>query len=76
MDPGGTRVVEQNFQFDLVSTDKLLRKFIDREITVEQTRGDKVDKFDRHAAVDGRRDGVARGRRLVRGIAQLRDYAA
>ncbi len=44
-DPGGTRVVEQNFQFDLVSTDKLLRKFIDREITVEQTRGDKVDSF-------------------------------
>src|SRR5262245_56756338 len=27
-DPKGTRVVEQNFQFDLVSTDKLLRKFI------------------------------------------------
>jgi hypothetical protein len=44
-DPGGTRVVEQNFQFDLVSTDKLLHKFIDREITVEQTRGDKVDSF-------------------------------
>src|SRR4249920_1435594 len=30
-DPTGTHVVEQNFQFDLVSTDKLLRKFIDRE---------------------------------------------
>jgi hypothetical protein len=44
-DPAGTRVVEQNFQFDLVSTDKLLRKFIDREITVEQTRGEKVDSF-------------------------------
>jgi hypothetical protein len=44
-DPTGTRVVEQNFQFDLVSTDKLLQKFIDREITVEQTRGEKVDTF-------------------------------
>jgi len=44
-DPKGTRVVEQNFQFDLVSTDKLLRKFIDREITVEQTRGDKLDSY-------------------------------
>jgi hypothetical protein len=44
-DPTGTRVVEQNFQFDLVSTDKLLQKFIDREITVEQTRGEKVDSF-------------------------------
>jgi hypothetical protein len=44
-DPKGTRVVEQNFQFDLVSTDKLLHKFIDRDITVEQTRGDKVDSY-------------------------------
>jgi hypothetical protein len=44
-DPNGTRVVEQNFQFDLVSTDKLLRKFVDQPITVEQARGDKVDTF-------------------------------
>jgi hypothetical protein len=44
-DPKGTRVVEQNFQFDLVSTDKLLRKFVDRSISVEQTRGDKVETF-------------------------------
>jgi len=44
-DPKGTRVVEQNFQFDLVSTEKLLRKFIDKEITVEQARGDKLDTY-------------------------------
>ena len=44
-DPSGTRVVEQNFQFDLVSTEKLLQKFIDREITVEQGRADKVEIF-------------------------------
>lgn len=44
-DPTGTRVVEQNFQFDLVSTAKLLEKFIDREIEVEQLRGDKVETF-------------------------------
>jgi len=31
-----TRVLEQNFQFDLVSTDKLLLKYIDRSITVER----------------------------------------
>lgn len=31
------RVLEQNFQFDLVSTDKLLQKFIDRPLTVERT---------------------------------------
>jgi hypothetical protein len=44
-DPQGTRVVEQNFEFDLVSTDKLLQKFIDKEISVEQTRGDKLDTY-------------------------------
>ncbi len=44
-DPDGTRVIEQNFQFDLVSTDKLLTKFIDREIIVEQARGDTVESF-------------------------------
>jgi hypothetical protein len=44
-DPDGTRVVEQNFQFDLVSSEKLLEKYVDREITVEQTRGDNVESF-------------------------------
>jgi len=34
-----TRVLEQNFQFDLVSTDKLLLKYIDRPITVERNVG-------------------------------------
>jgi hypothetical protein len=37
-----TRVLEQNFQFDLVSTQKLLLKFIDREITVDKNSGDTV----------------------------------
>jgi hypothetical protein len=37
-----TRVLEQNFQFDLVSTQKLLLKFIDREITVDKTAGNTV----------------------------------
>jgi hypothetical protein len=44
-DPDGTRVVEQNFQFDLVSTQKLLEKYIDRDIGVEQARGDTVESF-------------------------------
>lgn len=30
------RVLEQNFQFDLVSTDKLLQKFIDQPLSVER----------------------------------------
>ena len=37
-----TRVLEQNFQFDLVSTDKLLLKYIDRPITVERAVGNQA----------------------------------
>jgi len=37
-----TRVLEQNFQFDLVSTDKLLLKYIDRPITVERAVGNEA----------------------------------
>jgi hypothetical protein len=37
-----TRVVEQNFQFDLVSTQKLLLKYIDKPITVERTVGNQA----------------------------------
>ncbi|MGC4029126.1 MAG: hypothetical protein QM696_09665 [Steroidobacteraceae bacterium] len=34
-----TRVLEQNFQFDLVSTDKLLLKYLDRPIAIERNAG-------------------------------------
>jgi len=34
-----TRVLEQSFQFDLVSTDKLLLKYIDKPITIERSVG-------------------------------------
>jgi hypothetical protein len=44
-DPKGTSVVEQNFQFDLVSQEKLLQKYIDRTITVDQIRGSGVESF-------------------------------
>jgi hypothetical protein len=37
-----TRVLEQNFQFDLVSTQKLLLKFIDRQVTVDKNMGNTV----------------------------------
>lgn len=37
-----TRVLEQNFQFDLVSSDKLLLKYLDRPITVERSVGGQV----------------------------------
>jgi hypothetical protein len=39
-----TRVLEQNFQFDLVSTQKLLLKFIDRQITVDKIVGNNVSQ--------------------------------
>jgi hypothetical protein len=37
-----TRVLAQNFQFDLVSTEKLLLKYIDRPITVERAAGQQT----------------------------------
>jgi hypothetical protein len=42
-DPKATRVVEQSFEFDLASTSKLLSRFLEREITVEQARGQNVE---------------------------------
>ncbi len=38
-DPAGTAVHEQNFQFDLVSPQKLLQRYIDREIRVDSVTG-------------------------------------
>jgi hypothetical protein len=35
-DPAGTTVLEQNFRFDLVSTSKLLQRYVDRGVTVER----------------------------------------
>ncbi|HEX7952151.1 MAG TPA: hypothetical protein VF523_03660 [Burkholderiales bacterium] len=45
-DPAGTRVMEQNFQFDLVSQEKLLTRFIDRDITVERMVGNKIETLE------------------------------
>ncbi len=44
-DPAGTRVLAQNFQFDLVNTQKLLEKYIDRRITIDQVRGGGTESF-------------------------------
>ena len=38
-DPQDTRVLEQNFQFDLVNTRKLLSKYVDRTVTAQVTEG-------------------------------------
>jgi hypothetical protein len=42
-DPDNTRVLEQNFQFDLVSAQKLLMKYIDKPLTLERVVGDRLD---------------------------------
>lgn len=44
-DPEGTHVLEQNYEFDLVSATKLMERFLDRQITVEQAHGDSVATF-------------------------------
>ena len=40
--PTGTRVIEQSFQFDLVSTAKLMDRYVDQTITVDQLAGNSV----------------------------------
>jgi hypothetical protein len=42
LDEPSTRVLEQSFQFDLVSQAKLMQRFIGERITVEQPYGDSV----------------------------------
>ena len=38
----GARVLEQNFQFDLVSSDKLLQKYIDKPVSIERNVGNQA----------------------------------
>jgi len=42
-DPAGTRVMEQNYQYDLVDNAKLLDRYIGQPISVTQTRGEKTE---------------------------------
>lgn len=42
-DPAGTRVLEQNYQYDLVSQQKLLQRYLGETLTVEQVRGDSIE---------------------------------
>lgn len=44
-DARGTTVLEQNYQFDLVNTAKLLEKYVDRPIAVDQIRGQTTESF-------------------------------
>jgi hypothetical protein len=42
-DPAGTRVIEQNYQYDLVDNAKLLDRYIGQTISVTQVRGEKTE---------------------------------
>jgi hypothetical protein len=69
-DPG-TTVLEQNYQFDLVSGEKLLQKFIDQEVRVTVQRGDKAE------FVDGTLLSSSGGQLIIRtkgGIQMLNGY--
>ncbi len=45
-DPAGTRVLEQNFEFDLVDQQKLIERFIGTRIIVLQQRGDALARIE------------------------------
>jgi hypothetical protein len=40
--PGVARVIEQNYEFDLVGADKLLQKYVDHDITLLTRDGDEL----------------------------------
>ena len=64
-----TRVLEQNFQFDLVSTDKLLGRYIDRQVTLDKPGGTSLSGT-LLSASDGLVLRMADG-----GITAVRDYS-
>lgn len=45
-DPSGTRVIEQNYQYDLVDREKLLERYVGERIAVEQLRGTELVRID------------------------------
>jgi len=44
-DPAGTRVMEQNYQYDLVDNAKLLDRYLGQTISVTQVHGDKTEQI-------------------------------
>ncbi|MCX5685815.1 MAG: hypothetical protein NT049_19340 [Planctomycetota bacterium] len=62
-DPEGTRVLEQNYEFDLVAGGVLLQKFIDEELSVTTKQGKsfkgKLLSFDDNELVLKTKDGIA-----------------
>ena len=62
-DPEGTKVLEQNFQFDLVSQDKLLSRYIDRNGQRRAAERRRREAHRRHAGLVERRARDPRRRR-------------
>ncbi len=71
-DNANTRVVEQSFEFDLTSTSKLLQKYLDRDVTIEQIRGNSVESVT--GTLLSARDGIVI-RTPEGGIRTLNNYA-
>lgn len=71
-DNANTRVVEQSFEFDLTSTRKLLEKYLDRDVTIEQIRGNTVESVT--GTLLSARDGIV-VRTAEGGIRTLNNYA-
>jgi hypothetical protein len=44
-DAAGTRVIEQNYQYDLVSGTKLLERYLGETISVERARGEGIERL-------------------------------
>jgi hypothetical protein len=68
------RVLEQNFQFDLVSTDKLLTRFIDQPLTVERNQPGGASTTTSGTLLSSMDGLVLRG--SDGNITALRDYSA
>ncbi|MCC7260418.1 MAG: DUF4139 domain-containing protein, partial [Alphaproteobacteria bacterium] len=73
--PDDTQVIEQNYLFDLVNRSALLQRFIDKEITVEQSLGDKVEphtgtllSVDGDGAILKKKDGAVEAVRNISNI--------
>jgi hypothetical protein len=72
LDQPATRVLEQSFQFDLVSQEKLLERYLGQLITVEQAHGERVD------LIEGRLLGIGDGLTLQMddgSVRAVRDYS-
>jgi len=72
-DPEGTVVLEQNYEYDLVSTRKLLSKYVDREIALTTSQGNTYVG----TLLSGADDAIlatAQGIKVIR-LAQIQEFS-